>query len=101
MNLLQLTKEEYLAVISGTREMTGFNPNVIEKDWWVTMTLRALFESSCPDFLTFKGGTSLSKCWNLIERFSEDVDIAIDKSFWNLEGDTKSQRDRIRKLSRH
>lgn len=101
MNLLQLTKEEYLAVISGTREMTGFNPNVIEKDWWVTMTLRALFESSCADFLTFKGGTSLSKCWNLIERFSEDVDIAIDKSFWNLEGDTKSQRDRIRKLSRH
>ena len=65
-----------------------------------TMTLKALFESSCRDFITFKGGTSLSKGWHVIERFSEDIDIAIDKSFWRIAGDNKSQRDRIRKLSR-
>ena len=62
--------------------------------------LKALFESSCRDFITFKGGTSLSKGWHVIERFSEDIDIAIDKSFWEIAGDNKSQRDRIRKLSR-
>lgn len=54
----------------------------IEKDFWVCWTLRELF--SLPewgDSLTFKGGTSLSKGWNLIERFSEDIDIVIDKGF--------------------
>lgn len=42
----------------------------------------------------------MSKGWHVIERFSEDIDIAIDKSFWRIAGDNKSQRDRIRKLSR-
>ena len=50
----------------------------IEKDWWVTMVLKALFETDCVDFLEFKGGTSLSKGWNFIERFSEDIDLTID-----------------------
>lgn len=44
---------------------------------WVTLTLKALFESEISDFCTFKGGTSLSKGWALINRFSEDVDIAL------------------------
>ncbi|MFQ6940038.1 MAG: nucleotidyl transferase AbiEii/AbiGii toxin family protein [Alistipes finegoldii] len=56
------------------------------------MTLKALFESSCRDFITFKGGTSLSKGWHVIERFSEDIDIAIDKSFGELPGTNKSRQ---------
>ena len=40
----------------------------VEKDWWVSMTLRALFQTSCKDYLEFKGGTSLSKGWHLIDR---------------------------------
>lgn len=87
-------------LVAQTSERVGLPPQAVEKDWWVTMTLKALFESSCRDFITFKGGTSLSKGWHVIERFSEDVDIAIDKSFWGIAGDNKSQRDRIRKLSR-
>ena len=66
---------------------------------WIRKIIMS-FYSSCRAFITFKGGTSLSKGWHVIERFSEDIDIAIDKSFWRIAGDNKSQRDRIRKLSR-
>jgi hypothetical protein len=52
----------------------------VEKDFWVCWTLRKLFElPEWGEHLTFKGGTSLSKCWTLIERFSEDIDIVIDR----------------------
>ena len=51
----------------------------VEKDWWITTVLHALFSLSYSDQLSFKGGTSLSKCYNLIERFSEDIDIAVNR----------------------
>lgn len=80
------------------------NPGVgqvaIEKDWWVTVTLKALFQTECADHLLFKGGTSLSKGWHLIERFSEDIDLAISHHFFGIEKSNKSQRDKLRKLSR-
>lgn len=56
----------------------GVNQVAIEKDWWVTVTLKALFQTDCRDSLIFKGGTSLSKGFNIIERFSEDIDLAIN-----------------------
>lgn len=99
-NFWILPEDQKRMLVAQTSERVGLPPQAVEKDWWVTMTLKALFESSCRDFITFKGGTSLSKGWHVIERFSEDVDIAIDKSFWGIAGDNKSQRDRIRKLSR-
>ena len=58
---------------------SGINENIIEKDFWVSFILEHLFEKSVyKDHLIFKGGTSLSKCYNLIERFSEDVDLIVD-----------------------
>ena len=51
----------------------------IEKDVWVTAVLHALFTLPYAEQLSFKGGTSLSKCYNLIERFSEDIDIAVNR----------------------
>jgi len=48
----------------------------------VTEVLKSLFKMSCSDYLLFKGGTSLSKGWNLINRFSEDVDIALNRAFY-------------------
>lgn len=51
----------------------------VEKDYWATMVLRRLAKSRYVEESVFKGGTSLSKGYNLIERFSEDVDIAIIK----------------------
>ena len=50
----------------------GINQVAIEKDWWVTAVLKALFQTSCRESLVFKGGTSLSKGFNIIERFSEN-----------------------------
>lgn len=49
----------------------------VEKDYWITLVLRHLAKSKYVDETVFKGGTSLSKGYNLIARFSEDVDIAI------------------------
>ena len=75
----------------------GVNQVAIEKDWWVTVTLKALFQTDCRDSLIFKGGTSLSKGFNIIERFSEDIDLAINHSFFGIEGTSKSQREKLRK----
>ena len=55
---------------------------------WVTAVLRALFALPYVENLSFKGGTSLSKCWNLIERFSEDIDIAMNREFFGFFDDT-------------
>ena len=76
------------------------SPKAAEKDWWVCHVIQSLFKLRCADALTFKGGTSLSKAWGITERFSEDVDVSFDKSFFGLKGETRSARDRIRKLTR-
>ena len=62
--------------------MLGLPPDSIEKDFWVCWTLREIFAlRTTGPHLTFKGGTSLSKGWQLIERFSEDVDIVLSREF--------------------
>jgi len=79
-------------------------PVSIEKDFWVCWILREMF--SIPGWgenLTFKGGTSLSKCWGLIHRFSEDIDIVIDKGFLGFGGehspeDAPSSKQRRKRL---
>ena len=62
-------------------------PKAIENDIWVTVILQAVYTLPYADKLVFKGGSSLSKVWNLIYRFSEDIDLAIDRSDFGLEGD--------------
>lgn len=72
----------------------------MEKDWWVSQTLKAVFELDVAEHLVFKGGTSLSKAWNLIERFSEDIDLAIEREFLGFEGNlTKNKKTKLRKAS--
>ena len=56
----------------------------IEKDVWVTGILQCVFTLPYSGALVFKGGSSLSKIWNLIFRFSEDIDLAIDRNFLAL-----------------
>ena len=58
----------------------------IEKDWWISTVLHALFALPYAENLSFKGGTSLSKCYKLIERFSEDIDIAVYRDFLGFSG---------------
>ena len=55
----------------------GLREAIIEKDYFVTESLR-IIEQHAGDKVIFKGGTSLSKGWNLIQRFSEDIDIFLD-----------------------
>lgn len=72
----------------------------VEKDWWVSMTLNALFKTTCKEYLEFKGGTSLSKGWHLIDRFSEDIDVALDHRFFVPQLDNNTQLKNLRKKSR-
>lgn len=72
----------------------------VEKDWWVSMTLKALFLTPCKDYLEFKGGTSLSKGWHLIDRFSEDIDVALSHRFFVPKLDNNTQLKNLRKKSR-
>ncbi len=55
----------------------GLRPAIVEKDYYVTEALR-IIAATAPDKIIFKGGTSLAKGWNLIQRFSEDIDIFLD-----------------------
>lgn len=88
MIFLQLPENEKIEIINQMHEETNLPQVIIEKDLWVTVVLRALFALPYAANLSFKGGTSLSKCWNLIDRFSEDVDIAINREFFGFFGDT-------------
>ena len=74
---------------------------IVEKDWWVTQVLRAVFSLPYAEHLSFKGGTSLSKCWHVIERFSEDIDIAINRDFLGLGGELSRTQisDKLRRAT--
>lgn len=101
MKYVDLTKELQLQVLEQARSIEGLDQQVIEKDWWVTQVLRALFDLPYSEHLSFKGGTSLSKCWGLIERFSEDIDIGISREFLGFEGElSKTQiSDKLRRAA--
>lgn len=84
----------------------GLSPGSVEKDFWACLMLRELFD--LPDHgahLTFKGGTSLSKAWGLIDRFSEDIDLTIDRDALGFGGDhgpgtATSRSEQQRRLQR-
>lgn len=98
---LTLPVAQRQAIIERQKEAIGLPGVSIEKDLWVTQVLHALFSLEVSDKLIFKGGTSLSKAWGLIDRFSEDIDLAIDPIFLGApEGDpTKKQIKKLRKAS--
>lgn len=81
--------------------MIGLKSAIIEKDWWVTAVLRALFALPYTQHISFKGGTGLSKCWGLIERMSEDIDIGITREYLGFEGKlSKTQiSDKLRRAA--
>jgi Nucleotidyl transferase AbiEii toxin, Type IV TA system len=65
----------------------------VEKDFWVCWTLRELFGlPGLGSQMTFKGGTSLAKAWGLIDRFSEDIDIVVDKAALGFAGEASPDR---------
>src|SRR6185312_5257325 len=97
---LSLTEDQRRETLRQAARISGISPKAIEKDWWVTLVLRALFEGPWASFMVFKGGTSLSKCWNLIERFSEDIDIALDPKAFGMRYKSMPTKGDIERLKR-
>lgn len=98
--LLKLTEAQRRTIFEQTAIRIKLPVASIEKDFWVTKILNILFSLPYADRIVFKGGTSLSKVWGVIRRFSEDIDIAIDRSMFGIEGDvTKKQLKKLRKVS--
>ncbi len=106
--LFLLSKDEREGIFQVAAESSTIPLEIIEKDYWVVWILDRLF--SLPELtkhLTFKGGTSLSKVYGVIERFSEDVDLSIDKSFFGFDernapetaASRKKQRGILEKLA--
>lgn len=94
-----IDKAEKEAIFNAIATEMGMTPFAVEKDWWVSRTLYIIFQMDIAKHLVFKGGTSLSKAWKLINRFSEDIDLAIDKDFFEgYKGDiSRTQINKLRK----
>jgi len=99
----QLKEKEKNEIFSETAAKWKLPPAAIEKDWWVVRTLDLVFQTEIASHTVFKGGTSLSKAWALIDRFSEDIDLALDRKFLGFEkadGEMSgSQVAKLRKIS--
>jgi len=78
-------------IIEQTSAQIGVPEHAVEKDLWVSAILKFLFESRHGEHLLIKGGTSLSKAWQLIERFSEDIDLAISPEYLGFESVTSKE----------
>jgi hypothetical protein len=83
--LSRLTPQERRELFAATAARMGIDERLIEKDFWVCWMLRRLFTlPEIGDHLTFKGGTSLSKAFSLIRRFSEDIDPIVERSWLGM-----------------
>ena len=74
---LHLDPAAFTDAVAATAGALGISETLVEKDYWVTWVLRNLAASPWAGHVVFKGGTSLSKAYRLVERFSEDVDLAV------------------------
>ena len=76
MEYLHKNREQFMEAVARTAADTVFVAEAVEKDYYVSMILREMSETL--PFAVFKGGTSLSKCYRVIKRFSEDIDLTAD-----------------------
>ena len=83
-NIMRYDRSDFADMVSVTSREMGLREAVVEKDFWVCAVLDYLFHRcKWKDAFTFKGGTSLSKAYGLIKRFSEDIDVILD---WRVIG---------------
>ena len=71
MKFSDLQSKQQQQIIQTVAIASQLDTQSVEKDWWVTQVLKAIFSLPYAEHLSFKGGTSLSKAWNIIERFGE------------------------------
>lgn len=97
---IQLTDAQKQIVLTQCKNNLGLPEQAVEKDYWVTVMLQLIFDSELSNHIIFKGGTSLSKNGNLIERFSEDIDLSVNYEYFGLTDEpTKKQLKKLRKSS--
>lgn len=101
MIFTDLSDHGKIKILDQVNGLTNSDQQTIEKDWWVTQVLRVLFSQPYAEHLSFKGGTSLSKAWNIIERFSEDIDIAISREYLGFAGELSRTQvsDKLRRAA--
>jgi hypothetical protein len=96
-SVARLSSAERRELFAETAARKGMTPAIVEKDFWVCWTLGRLFaHTELSRLLMFKGGTSLSKVFNLIERFSEDIDLILDWRVVVGEDDPLAERSATR-----
>jgi predicted nucleotidyltransferase component of viral defense system len=94
----KLSPQERRLFFEGTATPRNMQGPIVEKDFWVCWTLGELFcLPAIGEHLIFKGGTSLSKVFKVIERFSEDIDISIDRGFLGFGGANEPEAGRSNK----
>ena len=84
LNFLDLPADERRLYFEQAALRRNVSAVLLEKDFWVSWLLGILFASEFADSLVFKGGTSLSKVFGVIERFSEDIDLSLSPAFLHL-----------------
>ena len=73
-----LSRADRVDALEVAAARSGLPAHLLEKDIWVVWTLAAIYNAPSATPLTFKGGTSLSKVYQVIDRFSEDIDLTYD-----------------------
>ncbi len=96
---LHSDKEAFKEIIALAAEHFGYEQSHVEKDYWVSKILRDISLSEYADKTYFKGGTSLSKAYGLIERFSEDLDLFVFTG--NMEASKQAEKTLNKKLSKY
>lgn len=84
LNFLQLPSEDRKLYIDEAAARRGLSPVILEKDFWVCWLLHVLFEATFHQAIVFKGGTSLSKVFGVVDRFSEDIDLSLAPDFLGI-----------------
>ncbi|MGL5086129.1 MAG: nucleotidyl transferase AbiEii/AbiGii toxin family protein [Clostridium sp.] len=97
MNIHQ-DKEKFKELIEVTAEFMKLDKRIIEKDYWVTYALKKLAKSEMLDKVIFRGGTSLTKCYKDLNRFSEDIDLAVNTNDDMNPSQIKSLIKRVEKV---
>jgi Nucleotidyl transferase AbiEii toxin, Type IV TA system len=95
---LHLNKQLFRQAIQATSDQMQILPIYIEKDYWVTFALYTIFHDEIGKDTIFKGGTSLSKCYNMIERFSEDIDLVVLRRAGETDNKLKTKLKAIGKV---
>lgn len=89
--ILHEDEQSFKQLLEIVGEYYGLDAKIVEKDYWVTYALSKLKNFDKKDLIIFRGGTSLTKCYTDLKRFSEDIDLAVNK-------DTQLSKSQIKKL---